>query len=265
MTDTGPYQPPLPPDPGGPPPASARPRWWLRITVGVAILAVLLCGAPVAVGLFWVGTHKDSADSDAPAAAGRPAGQSPSAAARDGADKVKGKVPKGSKASSYAVRKVEDLNRVCDGWFYPKNPKYAGTAPHAITLGVKDQKDSDTRLAKTTVDLPYDASDEVKAAWNPADPKKVRLMACADQVSVGAKVKDCQVDDPKPEKVPMKASTYRVTLYEVATRRQLAQVKMTGEDETCGPLFIMVGADGATYTGLENRQLIEALRRYVEE
>ncbi|MEU7904943.1 hypothetical protein [Actinoplanes sp. NPDC049118] len=114
-------------------------------------------------------------------------------------------------------------------------------------------------------DLPYEATAAVQDAWNPKDPAGVQLMACAEQVSVGAKVKDCQVDEPKPQKVPMKVSNFRVTLYEVATRRRLAQVRMRGEDETCGPFMIFVGADGATYSDVDDRQLVEALRRYVEE
>jgi hypothetical protein len=236
-------------------------RWWWRL--GVPVLLVLCCFG--VAFLFGPGPSED----DPPAAPARVVGtsskQPAGAGPGDGADKVKGTVPKGSRASSYPVRKVEDLKRVCDGRFYPKAPKYRGLAPHSIVLGIKNQKDSDSRTLRSRIALPYEAAPGVETAWNPADPAKVQLVACADQVAVGAKVKTCQVDEPKPEKVPMKASTYRVTLYEVATRRRLAQLRMTGEDETCGPFLIIVGADGATYTELEDRQLIEGLRRYVEQ
>jgi hypothetical protein len=258
MTEPGPQWPQFPPEP--PAPRKSPYRWWWR--AGVPVLLVLVCaGAGIK---FGPGPKKDDAPARAVAGSSR---QPPASAAAKGdfADKVKGTVPKGSRPSSYGVRKVEDLNRVCDGRYYPKAPKYQGLAPHSIVLGVKDAKESDSRVARSHISLPYEAAPGVETAWNPADPKKVQLMACVDQVSVGAKVKTCQVDKPKPEKIPMKVSTYRVTLYEVATRRRLAQLKMTGEDETCGPFLIIVGADGATYTELEDRQLIEGLRRYVEE
>jgi hypothetical protein len=262
MTDSGQQWPQFPAQSGPPPtppPRKSPYRWWWR--AGVPVLLILICAG---LGLkFGPGPSKD----DPPAGSSSKLSPSSTAPAprRDGADKVKGTVPKGSRASSYGVRKVEDLNRVCDGRFYPKAPRYRGLAPHSIVLGVKDQKDSDSRVARSRITLPYESAPGVETAWNPEDPKKVQLMACADQISVGAKVKTCQVDKPKPEKIPMKVSTYRVTLYEVATRRRLAQLKMTGEDETCGPFLIIVGADGATYSGLDDRQLIEGLRRYVEE
>ncbi|AGZ43917.1 hypothetical protein AFR_28280 [Actinoplanes friuliensis DSM 7358] len=244
------------------PPKKSPYRWVWRFGLPLLILASCF-GLAVTFGP-GPKDDDDAGNSSARPAAGK-GGQPPVTGGGDGASKVKGTVPKGSKASSYAVRKVEDLNRVCDGRFYPKSPKYTGVAPHSIVMGVKNQKESDTRLAETRIELPYQAASEIKEAWNPPDPAKVQLMACVDQVSVGAKVKTCQVDDPKPEKVPMKVSTYQVTLYEVATRRRLAQVRMTGEKEDCGPLFIFVGSDGATYTELETRQLVEGLRRYVEQ
>jgi hypothetical protein len=42
------------------------------------------------------------------------------------------------------------------------------------------------------------------------------------------------------------------------------QARLTGEDEDC-PTFILIGDDRAVYSGLEDRQLVETLRRYVEQ
>jgi hypothetical protein len=253
-------------------PAAAEPpsRWAWRLTVVFVVLGLACLGG---IAAFGPGSG-DSDEKESAVSGGVPATPSSGAAepsrsaAAPGGDfaaTVGGSVPKGSRRSTYPVRKAEDLNRVCEGWFYPKAPKYTGPAPHSIVMSTMNDKALDSRRVLDIYDLPYDTEAAVKDAWSPKDPAKVQLMACAEVVSIGAKVTTCQVDKPKPQKVTMKESNYRVTLYEVATRRKLAQVRMKGEDETCGPFLILVGADGATYSELEDRQLIEALRRYVEE
>lgn len=254
------------PQPVAPAPGGSPARWARRLITVVAVLG-LACAVGVVVNTF--GSDEPGGKGSAASESGIEATPSRSAAVPaakgDFAAKVGGSVPKGSRRSTYPVRKAEDLNRVCDGWYYPKAPKYTGLAPHSIVMSTQNTKVLDSRRVLTIYDLPYETGAAVKDAWAPKNPAKVQLMACAEAVSIGAKVTTCQVDKPKPKKVTMKASNYRVTLYEVATRRRLAQVRMKGEDETCGPFLILIGADGATYSELEDRQLIEALRRYVEE
>ncbi|MEU4221565.1 hypothetical protein [Actinoplanes sp. NPDC026623] len=257
------------PHPVTPEPGRSPARWARRLITVVAVLG-LACAVGVAVNTFGSdepGAKETTASNSAIGEAAAPSrsAAAPLAAKGDFAATVRGSVPKGSKRSSYPVRKAEDLSRVCDGWYYPKAPKYTGLAPHSIVMSSQNDKALDSWLVLTIYDLPYDTADAVKNAWAPKNPAKVQLMACAEAVSIGPKVATCHVDKPKPKKVPMKVSNFRVTLYEVATRRKLAQVRMKGEDETCGPFLILVGADGATYTDLDDRQLIEALRRYVEE
>jgi hypothetical protein len=232
------------------------------------IVALLLVACIGGVAVACNRAPDEPARKGASAALSGPGGSaapSPSAARGDFAATVRGTVPKGSRRSTYPVREADDLSRVCEGWFYPKAPKYTGLAPHSLVTTARNAKLSDAWFEKPIYDLPYDTPAPIKDAWDPKDPAKVQLVACAEQVSIGAKIKDCHVDKPKPKNVPMKVSNFKVTLYEVATRRKLAQLRMTGEDEECGPFAIFVGADGATYSELENRQLIEAFRRYVEE
>ncbi len=178
---------------------------------------------------------------------------------------VTGKVPPGSKASSYRVRKEEDLERVCNRWFYPKSPKYStAVAPHPISISVRDRKDLDFRSTMSYISLPHDVTPAVKAAWEPKNAAAVQLVACVDLVSIGPRVKSCRIDEPKPSSIPMKEGRYQLSLYEVATRRKLMQARLTGEDENC-PSFILIGNDRAVYSRLEHRQLVETLQRYVEQ
>jgi len=273
----GPAEPPVaPPTPWAgysapPPPPAKSPARLIALIATIGLLGIA-CAGSTAYGVVKAprdtepaaqrnlsGAAGPTAPSTAPSAGatssapGRPAG-------------VTGKVPAGSKASSYRVRKNDDLKRLCDRWYYPKSPKYAAAvAPHPIAISVRDRKDLDFRSAETSLsDIPYDAEPALRDAWQPKDPAKVQLVACVDLVTIGAKVKSCRIDKPKPSSIPMKEGRYRLSLYEVATRRKIFETRLTGEDESC-PFFILIGSDRAVYSGLEDNQLIEALRRYVEQ
>jgi hypothetical protein len=228
------------------------------------------CAGSVAFGVVkGLSGGSGSASEERPAAAIGSAGAASPAGAPTAAPGrpvgVTGKVPAGSKASSYGVRKDEDLQRLCDRWYYPKAPKYTtAVAPHPIKIAVKDRKDLDIRITKSTLGIPYDAPAPIKDAWEPKSPAKVQLVGCVDLVTIGAKVKSCKIDEPKPSSIVMKEGTYRVSLYEVATRRKIFETKLAGEDETCSS-FIIIGNDRAVYTGLEDSQLTDVLRRYVEQ
>ena len=129
---------------------------------------------------------------------------------------------------------------------------------------MRDRKDLDIRVTTSYVSPPYDAPAKVQAAWDPKSPTAVQLVACVDLVTIGAKVKSCRIDKPKPSSIVMKEGTYRLSLYEVATRRKIFETRITGEREDC-PIFIIIGNDRAVYTGLEQEQLADPLRRFVEE
>jgi hypothetical protein len=257
--------PPLPP----PPPATS-PKRLIAVLTCIGLLGVA-CAGSVAYGVVKAlrdttpAAETRSGDAGGSSAPGIAASAGPTRAPAGRPVGVSGKVPPGSKASSYRVRKEEDLERVCDRWYYPKSPKYTtAVAPHPIAISVKDRKDLDFRSTTSYIPLPYDVTPAVKAAWEPKNAAAVQLVACVDLVSIGPRVKSCRIDKPKPSSIPMKEGRYQVSLYEVATRRRLMQARLTGEDENC-PSFILIGNDRAVYSGPEDRQLVDALRRYVEQ
>jgi len=266
--------PPPPPQPwpgyGAPQPPPPPAKSPTRLIALIAVIGVLLvaCAGSTAYGVVTALRDTDPEPGRNLGIAG-PAATSPSAAPTTSAPGrptgVTGKAPAGSKASSYRVRKEDDLERLCDRWYYPKSPKYTtAVAPHPIAISVRDRKDLDFRTTKSYLSVPYDAPAAVRDAWQPKSPAKVQLVACVDLVAIGPKVKSCKIDKPKPSSIPMKEGRYRLTLYEVATRRALLDTKLTGEDESC-PFFIVIGNDRSVYTGLEDAQLVETLRRYVEQ
>ena len=273
----GPPEPPVAPQapwPGqNPPPPQQQPPKQRSTSRIIAVIATVGLLGVACAGSMAYGVTKALRDTE-PAAGRSLSGltepsEVPSAEATSTAPGrptgVTGKVPAGSKASSYRVRKADDLERVCERWYYPKAPKYTATvAPHPIAISVRDRKDLDLRTTESYLSLPDEPSAAVKGAWQPKDPAKVQLVACVDLVTIGAKVKSCKIDKPKPSSIPMKEGTYRLSLYEAATRRKLLETKLTGEDENC-PFFIVIGDDRSVYTGLEDRQLVEALRRFVEQ
>jgi hypothetical protein len=167
-----------------------------------------------------------------------------------------------AKASSYPVGSADDLERVCDRWYYPQSPAYAGAAPHPIAVGVKDRRDLDSRIIRSVQDLPG-RSAAAKAAWNPPDPAAVQLVACLDLVDAGQPIRTCAFDDPKPETLPLNEGIYALNVYEVATRKKVAEARLTGENQKC-PSIVLLGRDKTVYSEVTDRQLVEALSRHVE-
>jgi hypothetical protein len=167
----------------------------------------------------------------------------------------------GPRASTYPVREDDDLARVCDGWYYPQSPKFAGKAPHQISVGVVDGVVLPSRHMKSSVSVP-DLQESIWRAWMPEDPAKSQLVACVDLVRSTGKLKGCTYDNPSPETVDLKKAFYRLRLYETATGRKLLDKQVTGEDEKCPSIVFLVGGE-SLYSEVSDRQLYEALRTYV--
>ncbi|HET9518945.1 MAG TPA: hypothetical protein VFO77_14585 [Actinoplanes sp.] len=251
-------------------PSQAPPRTG-KFSPALWTLAVITVLAVAYSGFITINTMRGSSSADgkhpAPAGTAAPsaAGDSSSAAEATKPPPLRGKVPPGSRASSFPVRTMEDLERVCDGRYYPKSPKYRGAAPHPIAIKEKTLSImTGSWMAYSSIRLPDEASAAVEAAWEPKNPKDVQLVACVDLIKTGPRVGTCKVTDPKPETVVVKEGIYRVSLYEVSTRRRLLQVQMSGENTEC-VMWVYVGADGKTVSTVHHRQLYEALRRYVEQ
>ncbi|MFG1605912.1 hypothetical protein [Actinoplanes sp. NPDC049265] len=244
---------------------------WIAVIAVVGVLAVA-CFGTVAFGLARGirAAHNASESLNDPSSGGlspltEPSSAPPTTAAPHKPLNVSGSVPAGSKASSTRVREAKDLERVCDHWYYPKAPKYTTElSPHPISISVRERKDLPYRTTVGYLDIPFESPAAIKDAWQPKDFSKVQLVACVDLVTTKTpKVKTCPIDKPKPSKIDMKEGRYRLTLYETATRKKLFETRLTGEDETC-PLFILVGEDRSVYSTVDDRQLTDTLRRFVE-
>jgi hypothetical protein len=170
--------------------------------------------------------------------------------------------PAGPKASSYPVREHDDLSRVCDEWYYPQSPKFAGKGPHQIAVGVIDRKDFPSRIVKSSVDVPYSLNEKAWRAWMPSDAAKTQLMVCVDLLTTGKQVRKCTFEDPKDEQIPMIRATYQVRLFEVSTGRKLVDKKVTGNDDKC-PSMVLMGSDRTIYTAVDDRDLYEMFRGHV--
>ena len=269
------WQPPAGPPPGPPagppmmpwmPPPQQPPKKGLSggliAVIVVAGVIVLGCLGTIGVGAIRAAQHANSAqrqhlgNEDAVPNAGTRGGDPSEPSAEDGR-------AAGPRASTYPVREDDDLARVCDGWYYPQSPKYTGKAPHPISVGTVDRKDSTSRYMSSYISIPYELGPTVQKAWAPDKPARSQLMACVDLVATGTKVvKNCKFDDPKPAKLPMKTATYHLRLYEVATGHKLVDKRVAGEDEDC-PTIVFLGADKTVYSTVGDRQLYELLRNYV--
>ncbi|GIE02200.1 hypothetical protein [Paractinoplanes durhamensis] len=169
--------------------------------------------------------------------------------------------PSGPQASTYPVRTDEDLERVCDGWYYPQSPKFTGKAPHQISVGVIDSTTLPSRHFGS-VSVP-ELKESIWRAWIPTDPTKTQLVGCIDLATTGATAKSCKFDDPKPEKIALKKATYRVRLFEAATGKKLLdKAAVKGEDETCPTIVYLLGGESLV-SQVSDRQVYEFFRPYV--
>lgn len=56
----------------------------------------------------------------------------------------------------------------------------------------------------------------------------------------------------------------RRSVCEVATRRKVTELRMTGEDEQC-PSIVLMGSTRMIYSEVDDRQHVDALTRHVEQ
>jgi hypothetical protein len=119
------------------------------------------------------------------------------------------------------------------------------------------------RISKSFYGQPPGKTAAVRSAWEPADPTTIQLVACLDLVDTGQPIRNCDFDKPQPDTLPMSEGMYQLSVYEVATHRKVAEVRMTGEDEQC-PTIVMLGATRMLYSAVNDRQLVYALTPYVE-
>lgn len=189
-------------------------------------------------------------DGDEPAATSRPVGSfaSPAPSASTGSA--------GPRASTTPVRGGDDLGRVCEGWFYPGSPRYAGKAPHQISIGVRDQPREPAHRIKAALDVPYTVKERTRAAWMPSNPAKSQLMACVTLTGVGSAVRAC------PEKITLKRGTYVLAVFEVATGRKLVQRQVDGDVLRC-PNAVPLGTGDTIATTVSDSQLYRLLDKYV--
>ncbi|GIE46791.1 hypothetical protein Ani05nite_03250 [Amorphoplanes nipponensis] len=252
VTPTGPEFPAGPAQAAAPTPRRSHGRIWATV-IGIVLVAGCLAG----VTLAGVRAIRSTTP---------PLAKGVSMPLRSGAPATAGEEPVAEvpRASSYPVRTANDLKRVCERWYYPKSPKVQSKGIQPVSIFTADSKDADDRQEETLFDIPNWYTAPKQKAWDPSSPAKVRLVACVDLTATGKKVATCKFDDPKDLRVPMRAATYRLTLYEVATGRKVLEKRLTGEDEEC-PFVVLLGADRTIYSRPADRQLYETLRKHVEK
>lgn len=232
-------------------PPAALPKWAIA---AVLVLAVLVCAGFQVFNLrdAWhrIGVNLSAAHSAVATREPEPAGSAAPAAS----------APPAKGPSSHAVRTDDDLALVCDGAFYPKSPKFAGKAPHQISVGVVDQLVRPHRHMLAAVTVP-DLRESAWRAWIPEKPAKSQLVACVDLVRAGKKIRSCSYDDPKM-KVDLDQGFYRLRLFEAATGKKLLEKSVTGSASGCPSVVFLLGGQ-ALFSEVSDSQLYGALKGYV--
>jgi hypothetical protein len=235
----------------------AQLRAWLRRPWVIAVLAV----AGV-LALLWIGAAVVIHGPE-DLAAGHPSGATPSAPGT--ATSAEGAVTPAAATSpgpiARPVRSDDDLARVCDGWYYPQSPKFAGRAPHQISVGVIDSALAPRRHMLSAVRVP-DQKESVWRAWTPDNAAKSQLVACVDLTKAGKRLRTCKYPNQKPATIALDQGVYRVRLYEAATGRKLLDKPVTGADGNC-PSVVFPAEGDSLYSEVNDNQLYGLLRVFV--
>ncbi|GIF50246.1 hypothetical protein DFJ67_7966 [Asanoa ferruginea] len=239
-----------------PPPGRSRTGVIAGVIVGVLVLGA---AAGVAGTAFVLRSDDTSASASGPTSPPATGGRSATAKPTPTEEPPQ----EGPQASAYPAEEIHDLNRVCDeDVYYPQSPKRAGKAPHPIVLLTSDNPG--LRSQDGTYYLDEGTSSKAEQTWAADHPKKVQLVACLDRVSTGSKIRTCKFDDPKPDTLTLFRSSWRLRVYEVATRRRLLDKRMTGDDQAC-PFVTLYGPDKKIYAKVSDRAAIRALRGFVNK
>jgi len=243
-----------------PAPFSAPPPTWPRwAVVTVSVVSVFaLIGFGIYNVISGVRQTRDALDTIRAQDRARSASETPDPSAPSASVEPS---PTGPRAATYPVRTNDDLARVCDGWYYPQSPKFAGKAPHQISVGVVDSVKLPNRHIMAAVTVP-DLRESIWRAWLPENPGKTQLVACVDLTRSGSKLKTCKYADPKPETVGLSQGFYRLRVYEAATGKKLLDKPVTGENEKC-PSVVFLAEGESLYSEVDDRQLYQLLKGFV--
>ncbi|GIE33369.1 hypothetical protein Ait01nite_064140 [Actinoplanes italicus] len=228
--------------PAGPDAGRARDRRRRVISALVAV-AVVACFGTAAYLFVSVG------GSTPPAVSAPPRKPAPSFSGADAA---------GPRPADHGVRAEDDLHLVCDDRFYPSAPRARGGVPHPVLISER-AAGTDYRTSRTLNQAAYAGSATQRRMWAP-EPAKAQLVACLDLTGSGRAIRDCRSG---AETRKLVEGRYLLTVYEVATRRKVAERPLTGTDRTC-PFVILSSAGDTLYSAVEDQQLFEQLRKRVE-
>ncbi|SNY57116.1 hypothetical protein SAMN05421748_11860 [Paractinoplanes atraurantiacus] len=163
--------------------------------------------------------------------------------------------PAGPHPSASPVKRADDLALVCEGLYYPKSPRYAGRAPHQISVGVTDSLTGGPHRMRAALDIPHSLTKPLRDAWLPSDPTKSQLVACLTLTKNGTAIKKCDT-------LQLARGVYTLSLYEVATGRRLMQKQLFGDAATC-PNVVPVGAGPTLPSTVSDKVLYQQLKNFV--
>ncbi|MFI1992640.1 hypothetical protein [Actinoplanes sp. NPDC020271] len=215
--------------------------------IAAGLASVLVIGFCLACSGVFTSDEADPSAASSPAPAATPSSASPS--------------PTAPQPAAKPVAAAADLDAVCGNTYYPTAPKYAGKGPHPVVISARERLDLGDRSARTLNRYAFSGSAAAKKTWAPA-AKQAQLVACLDLIGGGAKVKDCRTDVAASPDMPLMVGRYKLSVYEVATGRKIAESTLNGAAKTC-PWVVLTGSDPTLFTTVDDAQLYQALQAKV--
>jgi hypothetical protein len=137
---------------------------------------------------------------------------------------------------------ASDLAPACAkaGTAYPSASRLQGTGPHPIEVVVSENGGWTALGGLHTSSQPSPSATDATGAttqtdptvdWDFLAPADVQLVACTQQLRGTEVVRRCSYTTPFTEVLAMKATTYRITVYELRTHRKVTTLTMPGADE----------------------------------
>lgn len=125
--------------------------------------------------------------------------------------------------------RVHELDKACGGTTYDDAAPYAGPAPHPVAVFMPSEVG---QLLKVT---PYLPDDSVWEPGHPEDTAVVQLVACGTLEGEQRSGKPVCGYHGRSVEVPMSLATYRITVYELRTHREVRSAVVEGAGTGCPP------------------------------
>lgn len=227
-----------PPAPTTPPPSKKKNNTMLIIII--VSVAVLLLGGITVFALVAGSSKKSSKKGDS------------------NQQKQEEKPPE-KKDGEISARNLDDFREVCNGTRILNSTSYTkGTAPHPVALFISNPVEPNSYLPHNVF------FNDTKWAADYKDIAKTELVGCFKRVSENEKILDCKVTSSGQQfVVPLVAVTYKMTVYEVQTAKEVGSKDIKATSGVCDNVSTFTRTNPKFYAKPTDADIVASISEFV--